>query len=107
MVLPPHEDAAPVGQVIGHDGRSVPPCLHHGLHVMQAVAAAQVGGLQACIYLCRLLELNDLLGCLDGARTETHSMGYLEDQRGTSLLDEPGTSPVSMQGSGTESYPPA
>lgn len=45
MMLPPHEDAAPVGQVVGHDGQPVPPGLYHRLHVMQAVVPSQVGWL--------------------------------------------------------------
>lgn len=66
MMLPPHEHAAPVGQVVGHDGQPVPPRLHHRLHVVQAVVPAQVAGLQACVNLSSLLKLDDLLGCLRG-----------------------------------------
>lgn len=66
MVLPPHEHAAPVGQVVRHDGQPVPPRLHHSLHVVQAVVPPQVGGLQACVDLSSLLKLDDLLGCLRG-----------------------------------------
>lgn len=64
MVLPPHEDAAPVRQVVRYNGQPVPPGLHHRLHVMEAVVPTQVSGLQACIYLCSFLELDDLLGSL-------------------------------------------
>lgn len=75
MVLPPHEDAAPVGQVVRHDRQPVPPGLHHRLHVMEAVVPAQVGGLQARIYLCSFLKLDDLLGSLRGA-WRNHSWGW-------------------------------
>lgn len=61
MVLAPHEDAAPVGEVVGDDGQPVPPGLHHRLHVVQAGVAAQVRRLQAQVDLGRLLELDDLL----------------------------------------------
>lgn len=73
MVLPPHEDAAPVGQVVRHNGQPVPPGLHHCLHVVEAVVPAQVGRLQACIYLCSFLKLNDLLGSLGVDRERFHS----------------------------------
>lgn len=69
MVLPPHEDAAPVGQVVRHDGQPVPPGLHHRLHVVQAVVPPQVGRLQACVYLRGFLKLDDLLGGLSGTNT--------------------------------------
>lgn len=72
MVLPPHEDAAPVGQVVRHDGQPVPPGLHHGLHVVEAVVPAQVGRLQACIDLCGLLKLDDLLGSLGADQGRFH-----------------------------------
>ena len=65
-MLAPHEDAAPVGEVVGHDGQPVPPGLHHRLHVVQAGVAAQAGRLQARVDLRRLLELDDLLGRLGG-----------------------------------------
>lgn len=39
-------------------------CLHHRLHVVQAVVPPQVGGLQTCVDLSSLLKLDDLLGCL-------------------------------------------
>lgn len=61
VVLPPHEDAAPVGQVVRDDGQPVPPRLHHRLHVVQAGVAAQVAGLQPGVDLCRFLQLDDLL----------------------------------------------
>ena len=66
MMLPPHEHAAPVGQVVRHDGQPVPPRLHHRLHVVQAIVPPQVGGLQACVNLSSFLKLDDLLGCLRG-----------------------------------------
>ena len=68
VVLAPHEDAAPVREVVGHDGQPVPPGLHHRLHVVQAGVPAQTGRLQARVDLRRLLELNDLLGRLCGGR---------------------------------------
>lgn len=61
VVLAPHEDAAPMGQVIRNNGQPVPPGLHHCLHVMQAGVAAQVSWLEPCINLGRLLQLNYLL----------------------------------------------
>lgn len=61
VVLAPHEDAAPVGEVVGDDGQPVAPGLHHRLHVVQAGVAAQVGRLQAQVDLSRLLEFDDLL----------------------------------------------
>lgn len=73
MMLPPHEDAAPVGQVVGHDGQPVPPGLHHSLHVVQAVVPPQVGWLKACIYLSSFLKFNDLLGSLNGSSIESTS----------------------------------
>lgn len=66
MVLAPHEDAAPVGQVIRNDGQSVPPGFHHCLHVVEAGVAAQVSWLKPCINLGRFLQLNDLLCRLGG-----------------------------------------
>lgn len=67
VVLAPHEDAAPVRQVVGHDGQPVPPGLHHRLHVVQAGVAAQVGWLQPGVDLGRFLQLDDLLGRLEDA----------------------------------------
>lgn len=61
VVLAPHEDAAPVGQVIRNNGQSVPPGFHHSLHVVEAGVAAQVCWLKPCINLGRFLQLNDLL----------------------------------------------
>lgn len=61
VVLTPHEDAAPVGKVIGNNRQSVPPGFHHSLHVMETGVAAQVGWLKPCINLSRFLQLNDLL----------------------------------------------
>lgn len=78
MMLPPHEHAAPVGQVIRHDGQPVPPSLHHRLHVVQAVVSAQVGRLQACIYLCSFLKFNDLLGCLNGTSRRDSTVSIKE-----------------------------
>lgn len=64
MVLTPHEDAAPVGQVIRDDREPVPPRLHYSLHVVQAGVAAQVGRLKTHVDLSGLLQLNNLLGSL-------------------------------------------
>lgn len=61
VVLPPHEDAAPVGEVIRHDRQSVPPGFHHGLHIVQAGVAAQVGRLKSRVDLGRFLQLYNLL----------------------------------------------
>lgn len=66
VVLPPHEDAAPVGEVVRDDGQPVPPGLHHSLHVVEAGVTAQVSWLQSSVDLGRLLELDDLLGSLVG-----------------------------------------
>lgn len=66
VVLTPHEDAAPVGQVIRNNGQSVPPRFYHSLHVMEAGVAAQVGRLKASINLGCFLQLNDLLCRLVG-----------------------------------------
>lgn len=82
MVLPPHEDAAPVGQVVRHDGQPVPPGLHHRLHVVEAVVPAQVGRLQACIYLGSFLKLDDLLGSLGADQKRVHSRGWAENSAG-------------------------
>lgn len=74
MVLTPHEDAAPVRQVIRDDREPVPPRLHYSLHVVQAGVAAQVGRLKTHVDLSSLLQLNNLLGSLcvkeKGARTD-------------------------------------
>lgn len=61
VVLAPHEDAAPVGQVIRNDGQPVPPGFHHRLHVVEAGVATQVRWLEPCINLGRFLQLDDLL----------------------------------------------
>ena len=79
MVLAPHEDAAPVGQVVGHDGQAVPPGLHHRLHVVEAGVSAQVRRLQPRINLSRFLQLDDLLRCLKG------KIKYKKNQRLTFL----------------------
>lgn len=55
VVLTPHEDTAPVRQVIRDDREPVPPCLHYSLHVVQAGVAAQVGRLKAHVDLSGLL----------------------------------------------------
>jgi hypothetical protein len=78
MVLPPHEDAAPVRQVVRHDGQPVPPGLHHRLHVVETVVPAQVGWLQTCIYLCGFLKLDDLLGCLTRPGEKHCGQCYME-----------------------------
>lgn len=74
MVLTPHEDAAPVRQVIRDDREPVPPRLHYSLHVVQAGVAAQVGRLKTHVDLSSLLQLNNLLGSLcvkeKGGRTD-------------------------------------
>lgn len=75
MVLPPHEDAAPVRQVVRHDRQPVPPGLHHRLHVVEAVVPAQVGRLQARIYLRSFLKLDDLLGSLGADQERSYSWG--------------------------------
>lgn len=64
VVLAPHEDAAPVGQVVWDNGQSVSPGFHHCLHVVEAGVAAQIGWLEPCIDLGCFLQLNDLLCCL-------------------------------------------
>lgn len=66
VMLAPHEDAAPVWQVIRDNRQSVPPGFHHCLHVMEAVVAAQVGWLKAGVNLSCFLQLDDLLCCLRG-----------------------------------------
>lgn len=55
VVLPPHKDAAPMGEVIRDNREPVSPGLHHSLHVVEAGVAAQVGGLEACINLSSFL----------------------------------------------------
>lgn len=55
VVLPPHKDAAPMGEVIWDNWQPVSPGLHHGLHVVEAGVAAQVGRLEPCIYLSSFL----------------------------------------------------
>ena len=42
VVLPPHEDSAPVGEDFRDDGQPVPPALHHSLHIVDAGVTAQV-----------------------------------------------------------------
>lgn len=64
VVLTPHEDAAPMRQVIRDDREPVPPRLHYSLHVVEAGVAAQVGRLKAHVDLSGLLQLNNLLGSL-------------------------------------------
>lgn len=91
MVLPPHEDAAPVGQVVRHDGQPVPPGLHHRLHVVQAVAPPQVGRLQARVYLRGFLELNDLLGGLSGTDTRGSAVSLLPKTTHAGKPDVSGT----------------
>lgn len=66
VVLAPHEDAAPVGQIIRNNRQSVPPGLHHSLHIVKAGVAAQVSRLKPCINLGCFLQLNDLLCRLGG-----------------------------------------
>lgn len=61
VVLAPHEDAAPVGQVIRDNGQSVPPGFHHSLHVMETGVASKISWLKPCIDLRCFLQLNDLL----------------------------------------------
>lgn len=56
---------------------------------MQAVATPQVAWLQACIDLCSLLELDDLLGCLNGAIHQGHSVGKLAN-----MHQDPAGNPV-------------
>lgn len=72
-MLAPHEDAAPVGQVVRDDGQPVPPGLHHGLHVVEAGVAAQVGRLKPGVNLGRFLQLNDLLCRLREANEDRKS----------------------------------
>lgn len=85
MVLPPHEDTAPVRQVVRHDGQPVPPRLHHRLHVVQAVVPAQVGGLEAGVNLCRFLKFDDLLGCLNGTRIRDPMVSAREENQPGSI----------------------
>lgn len=65
VVLAPHENAAPVREVVGNDGQPIPPGLHHRLHVVEAGVAAQVCRLKSGVDLRRFLQLDDLLRRLE------------------------------------------
>lgn len=83
VVLAPHEDAAPVGQIIRNNWQSVPPGLHHSLHIVKAGVAAQVSRLKPCIDLGRFLQLNNLLCRLgvDGIRKKSQLfISYTQDR---------------------------
>ena len=67
VVLAPGEDVGPVGKVIRQDRKSVPPGLHDGLHVVEGVGPAEVGGLESLVDLVGFLEFHYLLGGLEEA----------------------------------------
>lgn len=68
MVVPPGENIAPVRQIVGGHRQSISPGLDDGLHVVEGVVPAEIGGLQALVDL-------DIRGQFDNPVSESGTFG--------------------------------